>query len=172
MEANETVGIRSRSASFVGLIVSLFTFGLYSAWIAARFGFDVPPSSTGDELSYDSVAWELSQDRGFAIDYADADFRRPYDQAAVANPGLYAIPETASGPIAFRPPLFPIIYSIANRVTGRHFYLIRIFNVLCMAATAGLIGRFLFARLVRCRWLLPCCYSGQILVLACIPGQF
>ena len=144
MQTNEAGDATARYAASAGLTVCLITVGLYSVWIGSRFGFDAPPSSTGDELSYDSVAWELSHGRGFSVNYADPDFRQPYDLAAATSPDLYSIPDTTSGPIAFRPPLFPVVFSMANRITGRHFYLIRAFNVLCMAATAGLIGWFVY----------------------------
>lgn len=129
----------SNSANRIALAAFLFTAAIYSVWIGVRFGFDHPPSATGDEVSYDSMAWELAHGRGFAQNVHDAEFRRPYHEAAVAAPELYSIPSVPAGPIAFRPPLLSLIFASTNLVAGRQFYLIRVFNVVCVAGTAGLI---------------------------------
>lgn len=135
-----------RRSRLAGAAACVVTFVLYSASIAFRFGFDMPPSSSGDELSYDSIAWELSHGDGFSVDYGNAEFRRPYDQAQAAadDPTVFHISDTSSGPITYQPPVFPGVFSLTNRLAGRQFYLIRIFNALCMSATAGLVAWFLF----------------------------
>ena len=133
----------NRKAVRAGILAATITFALFGGWIAVRFGFDGPPSATGDEPSYDAIAWSLSHGDGFSIDYQDPEFRRPYDQAAIDAPDLFTLPNTPSGPVAFRPPLFPCAFALTDVVAGRQFYLIRGFNVLCIALTAGLIVFFL-----------------------------
>ena len=130
----------SRRHFVYGTTAFVFTCLLFFAWIGLRFGFNSPPSSTGDELSYDSMAWELSRGHGFAVDFGNAAFKAPYDKAAEAHPELYSVGPATAGPIAFRPPLFPAIGASFNLVFGRQFYAVRFLNVMLMAATVGLLA--------------------------------
>ncbi|MCP4172621.1 MAG: glycosyltransferase family 39 protein [Fuerstiella sp.] len=104
---------------------------------------NTPPSSTGDESSYDSMAWELSRGHGFAVDYDTPAFRAPYDEAAKTQPELFTIRSSTPGPIAFRPPLLSTFAAGLNMLFGRQFYAVRSLNVLLMAATAGLLAWYL-----------------------------
>ncbi|MEQ9408329.1 MAG: glycosyltransferase family 39 protein [Fuerstiella sp.] len=105
---------------------------------------NAPPSATGDEPSYDSIAWELSHGDGYAVDYTDPEFRAPYDKAAGSQPDLFTLPDTLSGPVAFRPPLLPTINAGLNALFGRQFFALRLLNILLMSATAGLLTWFLW----------------------------
>ncbi|MEO1984844.1 MAG: glycosyltransferase family 39 protein [Fuerstiella sp.] len=130
----------SRRCSICGVASFLLTAAVFCCWIGLRFGMNTPPSSTGDESSYDSMAWELSRGHGFAVDYDDPVFRAPYDEAAKTQPELFTVPSSTPGPIAFRPPLLSTIAAGLNVVFGRQFYAVRSLNVLLMAATAGLLA--------------------------------
>ncbi len=77
--------------SLVAFVVLLAAF---AGNIVLRFGLNEPPSATGDEPSYDSIAWELSQGRGFAEDFNNPEFRRPYDEAAKTQGQLMVLPNS------------------------------------------------------------------------------
>ncbi|MDG1897270.1 MAG: glycosyltransferase family 39 protein [Fuerstiella sp.] len=133
----------SRQCSLCGIAGFLLTAAVFFCWIGLRFGMNTPPSATGDESSYDSMAWELSCGHGFAVNYNTPAFRAPYDEAAEKQPALFTVSSSPAGPIAFRPPLFSTIAAGLNMVFGRQFYAVRILNVLLMAATAGLLAWYL-----------------------------
>jgi 4-amino-4-deoxy-L-arabinose transferase-like glycosyltransferase len=124
----------------------LLAFCSYLGYYSVKFGINVPPSSTGDEPSYDSLGWELAKGNGFSVDYDDPDLRRPYDLAAQGDPELYTLIRGKSGPIAYRPPLFPLVIAATNLCVGRQFWLIRVFNAFCMSATCGLVSHYLLKR--------------------------
>lgn len=108
-----------------------------------RFGLNSPPSATGDEPSYDSLGWELSHGRGFAENFADPEFRRPYDVAAQTDPELMTLPELPSGPVTYRPPLYPLLIAGTDRLCGRQFCAMRLINILSMAGTTALLVSWL-----------------------------
>lgn len=128
-----------RAGLCAGAIVAILFFG----WVSIRFGLNTPPATSGDEPSYDSLAWEMSHGRGYSIDYANEEFRQPYDLAAIDAPELFALPRTTYGPAAYRPPLIPAITAIGNFCFGRQHYFLRSLNILAMAATAGMITWYL-----------------------------
>ncbi|QDU38264.1 Dolichyl-phosphate-mannose-protein mannosyltransferase [Maioricimonas rarisocia] len=109
---------------------------------ATKYGLDVPPSATGDEPSYDSIGWELSQGRGYRIDYSNEQFLEPYLEASRSADPPLPIPEGRDGPTALRPPLFPLVIAGTDLLFGRQFWVIRVVNCLAMAATCGLIAHF------------------------------
>jgi 4-amino-4-deoxy-L-arabinose transferase-like glycosyltransferase len=125
-----------------GIAAFLMTAAVYFCWIGLRFGMNTPPSATGDESSYDSMAWELSRGHGYAVNYDAPAFRAPYDEASKTQPELFTLSPSPSGPIAFRPPLFSTIAAGLNLVAGRQFFAVRSLNVLLMAATAGLLSYY------------------------------
>ncbi len=53
----------SRSSRRAGVLVFITVATLYFGWVIARFGINTPPSTDGDEPSYDSIAWEISHGR-------------------------------------------------------------------------------------------------------------
>ena len=130
----------SRKFAICGIAAFLLTATVYFCWIGLRFGMNMPPSATGDESSYDSMAWELSCGNGFAVNYDAPAFRAPYDEAAETQPELFTLSSSPAGPISFRPPLFSTVAAGLNLVSGRQFFAVRSLNVLLMAATAGLLA--------------------------------
>lgn len=123
-------------------------FGLVTAVVllihfSTKYGLNDTPSATGDEPSYDSIGWQLSHGHGFAEDYTDPEFRRPYDEAARRLPKLMTLPYERPGTTALRPPLFPLVMAVADWCFGRQFYAIRTINVLVMAFTGAMIVRHL-----------------------------
>lgn len=126
-----------------GLLVFAGTALLFVSWVSWRFGLNHPPATSGDEPSYDSMAWELSSGGGFATDYRKPDFRELYDRAAQTNPDLYTLPKTTAGTIAYRPPLYSVVMAATNLLLGRQLWGIRLIDILAMSATAGLLAHYL-----------------------------
>lgn len=134
------------SPLFFGVVAFLAVAAIIGGWVHLKFGINVPPSATGDEISYDSIAWELANGRGFSVGFDDPVFRKPYDDAAAAAPELFSVPEMPSGPVAFRPPLYPLLLASGNALVGRQFWVGRTFNIFCIAALAGTLAAFLHRR--------------------------
>lgn len=120
----------------------MLTAVLLTGWIHLRFGLDNPPSATGDEPSYVSIGWELSQGRGFAEDFNDQEFRRPWDPAAATQPEQMTLPDARGGTVTYRPPLFPLVLAAGDLVFGRQFVVARLWNVMAMSVTCGLLVTF------------------------------
>ncbi|HSG72551.1 MAG TPA: hypothetical protein VLA12_19220, partial [Planctomycetaceae bacterium] len=73
---------RSRSAQIGGLIAGAVCFVTFVTYMQWKFGLNQPPRTSGDEPGYDSIAWELSQGRGFQLNYSDPEFRTLYREAS------------------------------------------------------------------------------------------
>jgi 4-amino-4-deoxy-L-arabinose transferase-like glycosyltransferase len=119
------------------------TFVVYVQW---KFGLNQPPRTSGDEPGYDSIAWELSQGRGFQLNYADPEFRTLYRDAAKENPELYSLSDAGPQIDVTRPPLYPLLIAATNKLFGRQLWGIRILDALAMAFVCGLAVTFLAAR--------------------------
>jgi hypothetical protein len=133
-----TQRLRAHSST-AGIIAGLVTAVLLLSHFHLKYGLNSPPSATGDEPSYDSIGWQLAHGHGFSEDYGNADFRAPYDRAAIAHPDLMRLPEQLPGRVTYRPPLFPAVVSAFNALSGRQFYGTRFWNVLMVSATAALL---------------------------------
>ena len=129
----------AKSARWIAVAAAVVCWAVLLAYYHAKFGLNVPPSATGDEPSYDSLGWELVHGRGYRLDYGNDAFRRPYDLAAQANPELFTLPGNPSGPIAFRPPLFPLVIAATDFCCGRQFWAIRMINAAAIAVLCGLL---------------------------------
>lgn len=123
-----------------GLSIAAFLlcWGVFLTYYHFKFHLNVPPATSGDEIDYDSIGWELSHDRGFRIDTGQPEFRAPYDRAAAHAPRFQLGPPQQTI-VTYRPPLFPWAISIMNRCFGRQFWSIRVMNAGFMAATLMLI---------------------------------
>jgi hypothetical protein len=122
----------------VGALAALVTLSVYVGYFSVRFGLNVPTRATSDEPDYDSIAWELSQGRGFRLNYLDPEFRRPYEVAA-ATSDLYRLESRRQGLTTYRPPLFPFAVAGGNLLFGRQFWGMRILNMTAMAACCGIL---------------------------------
>ncbi len=140
---NSTLSQRELSR-YIGFAVFFLSLVTYLSYFSIKYGLNVPPWPIGDEPSYDSIGWELSQGNGFSEDLNDPEFRLPYERAARENPGLPSLPHSKSGPTTVRPPLFPIVIATTDLLFGRQFWAVRIVNTLAIAATCGLISSALF----------------------------
>jgi hypothetical protein len=121
----------------LSVVVGLLSFAALLGHMVVRHGWDVPPPVIGDGVEYDTLGWELARGRGFALGYADPEFRRPYELAYGEGVSLPAVP---SGPTARRPPLMPLLMAGLSRQFGRQFWGIRLVNCGVMAVTCGLVA--------------------------------
>jgi|GEM_PF-928669 len=117
--------------------VMLVAAAFYITHMAWRHSLSSPPAVTGDSPDYDSIAWELSQGRGFLRNFADDEFRRPYldHDTQTVFPG--SLPPVAH-PATDRPPLYPALLAGQYQAFGRQFWSIRITQGLLMGIVAGL----------------------------------
>lgn len=121
----------------IGGLATALAVAAYLAYFGVRFGLNAPTRATGDEPDYDSIAWELSQGRGFSVNYLDPEFRRPYE-AAAASP-LYRLESRRQGVTTYRPPLFPWAVAAGNVLFGRQFWAMRVLNAAAMGLCCGLL---------------------------------
>lgn len=119
------------------------TFSLIGGYLTVRNFWQVPPATSGDEPLYDSIGWELSRGNGYQVDFSDPEFRKPYEQA---NRPLDSSTRYDNIPDTVRPPLFPLVVSLANRLLGRQFWGVRVWNLLCLSWTVGLAAVWLVRR--------------------------
>jgi len=127
-----------------GAAAFVLTVGILLAHYAVKYGLNTPPATSGDELSYDSIGWNLAQGHGFAEGGGDAVFYRPYEQSGAfdADHIAQAI-DSAPELVAYRPPLFPMSLAVLNTISGRQFWAVRVMNVLATAGTCGLLVWYL-----------------------------
>lgn len=122
----------------LGLLAFSVCWGLFLGYYQVKFGMNVPPSTAGDEVDYDSIGWELAHGRGFSIDTGDPEFRKPYEIAARTE-NRFELGEPRSQVVTYRPPFFPYVICLLNRVLGRQFWGVRVVNAACMAGTLTLL---------------------------------
>ncbi|TWT57767.1 hypothetical protein KOR42_11330 [Thalassoglobus neptunius] len=109
------------------------------AYYQYKFDLNIPPSTSGDEVDYDSLGWELAHGRGFRVDLNDPEFRAPYDLAAQASE-RFRLPQRESEISTTRPPFYPWAISYINRLIGRQFSGTRIMDAAFVAATGALLA--------------------------------
>lgn len=126
-----------RRPVIIGIVAGIACFGAFLSYYSLRFGLNVPPSTSGDETSYDGMAWEVSQGRGFRLDVSNAEFRRPYDIAAETDPERFHLTPDEAFTVTNRPPLYPLLLAGTNTVFGRQFWAARVMDALAMAIVCG-----------------------------------
>lgn len=127
---------------FIGVVAFLFCWGTFLVYYQVKFDLNIPPSTSGDEVDYDSIAWELSQGRGFRVSTEDDEFRRPYDFAA-QDDDRFLLLDRESWIVTYRPPLYPYAMSLLNRFFGRQFWATRLMDAAFIAATIAFLVTFL-----------------------------
>lgn len=84
------------------------------------------PGPWGDPPDYDNIALNLARGRGFAIDYSDPEFRRPYELHQRDHDYSHVVNRHTPFQIAtYRPPLLPALLALSYRVFGRNFLIWR-----------------------------------------------
>lgn len=136
---------RSVPTWWMGLGSFLLCWSAFLVYYHVKFGLDIPPATSGDETSYDSIGWELAHGRGFAVNTGDPEFRKPYEEAA-RTAERFELGPPHHEVITYRPPLYPFALSVLNRAVGRQFWAARLMNAALMAATLALIAMVLHRR--------------------------
>lgn len=123
----------------------LVCWGTFLVYYQLKFDLNVPPSTSGDEVEYDSLGWELAHGRGFSVNYLDEEFRHLYDVAAQRD-ARFSLPRIQGWVVTQRPPLYPLLISVTNRFLGRQFWGVRVCDAGMMAATLALIVMTVYIR--------------------------
>ncbi len=123
----------------------LLCWSTFVVYYEVKFGLNVPPSTSGDEVDYDSIGWELANGRGFQVNTGDADFRRPYDLAA-READRFQLGPPHEWIVTYRPPLYPYAISILSRCFGRQLAATRVMDAAFMAGTLALLVMTLYPR--------------------------
>ena len=121
---------RVLAAILGAVLVVTFAFSLVK--VHRRDGLSSPPRP-GDAIPYDCIAYHVARGDGFAINYADAEFARPYPTIATGP-----ITAGARGPTTTRPPLFPLATAVVYRLAGRRFEYVRVLNCLAFSLAIAL----------------------------------
>lgn len=125
-------------ASVTAIVAGCTAWLLLTLWISVRFGLNSPPAPSGDEPSYDAIAWQLSHGNGFREDFHDAQFQKPYLRVSTADEAKKFFDSTTAGTVTYRPPLFPALIALSNIAADRQFWLVRIINVTFISIAVGL----------------------------------
>ncbi len=122
--------------AMLAIILTAFLLGGY---YQLRGWMTVPPGITGDEPSYISIGWESSQGNGYQLDFSSSELQQLYKSHGTTPPK----PSIADrSPDTTRPPLLPFIIAVLDWLTpGKELWSIRIWNILCLALTCGLVVR-------------------------------
>ena len=127
-----------------GAVAFLLAVGILLTHYSVKYGLNTPPATSGDELSYDSIGWNLAQGYGFAEGGGDEAFYRPYELSGAFDVDHIAQTiDSAPELVAYRPPLFPMSLAVLNTINGRQFWAVRVMNVLATAGTCGLLVWYL-----------------------------
>ncbi|MEZ5944283.1 MAG: hypothetical protein R3C18_23070 [Planctomycetaceae bacterium] len=129
---------KSPHPGFTAILAFSVCLATFVAYYKVKFDFNEPPSTSGDETDYDSIAWELAHGNGFAINTGDPEFRRPYDEAA-KRAERFQLPPAFEHVSLQRPPAYPFAVSQLNRLFGRQFWATRVMDAAFMAATLAMV---------------------------------
>lgn len=129
----------------VGLLSFLLCWLTFLGYYHWKFDLNEPPATSGDEVSYDSLGWELAHGRGFRINTGEAAFRKPYDDAA-KSAERFRLGPPVEGIVTYRPPLYPLALSGLNRIFGRQFWAVRVMDAAFMAGTLCMLTVLLYRR--------------------------
>ncbi|WP_417851619.1 ArnT family glycosyltransferase [Thalassoglobus sp.] len=129
----------------VGLFSFILCWTIFVGYYHFKFDLNGPPSTSGDEVDYDSIGWELAHGRGFVLNSEDPEFREPYDVAA-KTAERFKLEPRPHWEVTYRPPLYPYAISYLNRLFGRQFWATRIMDAGFMAGTLALIVMTLYPR--------------------------
>ncbi|MBL8812260.1 MAG: hypothetical protein JNM43_18995 [Planctomycetaceae bacterium] len=127
-----------RIARSAAIVAGCTAWLLLTLWISIRFGLNSPPAPSGDEPSYDAIAWQLSHGNGFREDFHDAQFQKPYLRVSTADEAKKFFDSTTPGTVTYRPPLFPSLIALTNIAADRQFWLVRIINITFISIAVGL----------------------------------
>jgi hypothetical protein len=125
---------RWKTRLFLAAVFVIFAsyFGAV-AWFQARQNHGMPPPP-GDTQDYDNIAVQLMHGRGFAIDYNDPEWRRPYEAANADGTFDEILSRHAPFKTTTRLPLLlPLILATVYTVFGRSFLAWQLVNAVITA---------------------------------------
>jgi len=128
-----------RAFFLAGIFVAYCALLIVAARITGGDGSTPPPP--GDTQDYDNIAVQLLHGRGFAIDYSDPEWRRPYEEHNREG----EFDEILARKIPFhittyRPPLLPFALALTYRIFGRDFLTWRIIEAVLTALALTLVS--------------------------------
>jgi len=123
----------------MAMLATIFTGLILGGYYQIRGWMTVPPGITGDEPSYVSIGWELSQGAGYQLDLASSELQQFYESHQMIPP---ARSDDDRSPDTTRPPLFPTIIAGLDTFTpGKELWSVRLWNIACLACVCGLVVR-------------------------------
>ncbi len=120
---------------------SLFFFLLWLVFGLASYGwcvqkgtrFHATPGETHDDVYYDNIAFSLANGKGFRLDFADAEFKRPYQATNRNHVNKWLIMSNVEGPTTSRAVAYPFLLSKSYQIFGRTWLVPRIANILMIS---------------------------------------
>jgi hypothetical protein len=143
----ESCSNRQFGSWFVVGIIVLAPVYIYST--ASNEWFDRPAKPIGDGLCYESIGFSLFQGNGFRENYADPEWRAPFEDLPPYEDFLYRAGQRDLAGTS-RPPMLPVIIAAVYSVFGRGpvgYMTIRVFAAVCLAL-AGALATGLTAQLL------------------------
>ena len=118
---------------------------------ASRESFkDLPAHWNIDGIFYDNIALNLSQGRGFVVDFEQTDWRQAYEAAneATGPSELYkwVLQFEGSGPTTMRSPGYPYVVSILYRIFGWRLDVVRYAGMVLASLGLALIVTWCFRK--------------------------
>lgn len=117
-------------------VTALFAFYSFQLLRSPRAGL---PPLPGDGADYDNIALQLARGHGFATDFTDAEWRRPYVEhnARGVYDALLARRESHAA-TTYRPPLLPLAVAGVYRIAGRNFLVWQLINCAIVACALSI----------------------------------
>ena len=132
-----SLGGRRRDAIVFTVLFASF-FAVYAAALVHSAYVGKPPLP-GDGPDYDNIAMQLARGRGFATDFTDSQWRRPYVENNAR--GIYdelLARRAGYTTTTYRPPLLPLAISAVYRIAGRNFLVWQLINCAIVACALSI----------------------------------
>jgi hypothetical protein len=130
---------RGREAIVFALLFASF-FAVYATVLALSPYIGKPPIP-GDGQDYDNIALQIVRGRGVAVDFRDAEWRRPYEESN-ADGRYDVILQRTQGytPTTYRPPMLPVILAGLYAIFGHTFLPWQLLACACVALGLTLVS--------------------------------
>lgn len=138
---------KSRHLLFFGLAYLFCLVGFAIANHAATRGMTLPPgSASSDPARYVNLGWNLSQGRGFSLDYGNPELRARYEQSNLHGEFDYLLRRNYRGVTTFTPPGYPMLLAGLFTTVGCRPNLARWLSTALMAFACALAASMALAR--------------------------
>ena len=133
MNSSETQTESNLSIGF-GLIVFALFLGAIYCWISYfQPSWGAIPGDKGDDVFYDSIAYNLANYGEFGLNFNDLEWLETYETHNQNGEYDWIFLLNADGPTTSRAPGFPFAVAGVYRMLGRDFDMVRVFNMLVLA---------------------------------------